>query len=149
MANAEFDKYRIHKGQYWDVYVSDRGYHNLGRIYFWLRGDRSVKFHELTNSEYIEMMYLLRLYWRVLQQRFKADHYNFSYLANETKSHGGHCHVHLVPRYYTRRRYGKAKFHDPNPQAPWQSLRMPEKLALSIGKAIRREAAKLGLEEAP
>lgn len=136
MEPFQYEQLRIHTGTWWDVYVSDRGANNLGRLYFWLRRDGIVDFHELTIDELLELRTLVRRFSAAIRALFKPDGpINFAYLANEP-SHHHHCHYHLVPRYKKPRNFNGQTFIDPTPTKQWTSAPLEPALAQAIGQAI-------------
>lgn len=139
MADPKFDKYRIHNGLWWDVYVSERGGNNLGRIYFWLKRDGHILPDDQTRAEDRELKRLRKAFWQAIKQCFGAEHYNWAYLANEKKSHNRHCHYHLVPRYETGQAFQGVVFRDVNQEGhpEWKSEEMNPELAVAVGRAIK------------
>jgi diadenosine tetraphosphate (Ap4A) HIT family hydrolase len=142
MCDSHFDRFCIERGICWDVYVSDRGGNNIGRIYFWLNREGIVDFDDLTDQELLELRALHSKYKNSLRSLFQFDGpLNFAYLANES-SHGHHCHYHLVPRYKSSRLFAGHEFVDIAWGHQWISKLMPESLTLAIGDAIRQTASK-------
>lgn len=140
MVDLYFDQFRIHRGSYWDVYVSERGGNNLGRLYFWLHRDGIIDFDDLTDDELTELRQLHRTFKQALQKLFNFDGpLNFAYLANE-EAHGHHCHYHMVPRYKTERTFEGVEFKDSAWGHLWESKKMDSKLAIAIGRAVSKEA---------
>ncbi len=143
MTNSYFDKFIVHKGQYWDVYVSERGGNNLGRIYFWLKRDGIVDYDDLTTKELDELRWFYHCFKLALRELFNFDGpLNFAYLANE-EAHGHHCHYHVVPRYKESRSFKDVVFTDVTWGHPWTSAKIDEQLTIAVGKAIMEKAAPL------
>jgi len=139
MTDPHFDKYRILEGIHWQVYISERGGNNLGRLYFWLNRDGIVDYDQLTKEELDELGMLYAAYKQALLQLWKPKLINFAYLANE-ESHGHHCHYHFVPRYKNSRAFNGAIFNDITWGHLWTSEKMADELAIAVGKAITEAA---------
>lgn len=143
MTNPYFDKFILHKGLYWDVYISERGGNNLGRLYFWLHRDGIIDYDDLSGDELDELQKFYRCFKQVLRKLFQYDGpLNFAYLANE-ESHEHHCHYHVVPRYRESRSFREVLFTDTSWGKQWTSLKMDEKLAIKVGEAIMEKAKSL------
>jgi diadenosine tetraphosphate (Ap4A) HIT family hydrolase len=98
MTDSSYDQFLIHPGALWDVYVSEIGRNNLGRLYFWLKRDGIVDYSALTSEERAELLTLHTAFGAALKALWSPELLNFAYLANGL-AHGHHCHWHLVPRY--------------------------------------------------
>lgn len=137
MADSRYDKFLIESGEYWDVYVSEMGLNNLGRIYFWLKRNGIVDTRHLTKPEKEELFALQERFAIALEALFAPDLLNFAYLANH-EGHGHHCHWHLVPRYKQPREFANITFVDFAWGSQWQSARLSNEVTLIVGAAIAR-----------
>jgi diadenosine tetraphosphate (Ap4A) HIT family hydrolase len=140
MTDPTYDQFRIMQGNAWDVYISERGGNNLGRLYLWLKRDGIIDYDELTDAERDELLQLHRTFKKALRQFQPDGPLNFAYLANE-ESHGHHCHYHLVPRYKEPRVFNGVEFIDVSWGHPWTSAGMDSELAISVRKQIMLEVA--------
>lgn len=84
---------------YWSLRVhEDQSY--FGRAVFWLRRPGTMqRIHECTASEFEELRVLLKRYERVLEKLSQPKHMNYAWLGNYFQEHGGHGHMHVIPRY--------------------------------------------------
>ena len=135
--DPHFDKFIVFKGVHWDVYVSERGRNNLGRLYVWLHRDGIIDYDDLTDEERKELLQLFAKFKKILKDLFDFDGpLNFAYLANN-ESHKHHCHYHIVPRYKEPRTFEGVEFVDPTWGTQWKSAMMDEELALALKDKIK------------
>ncbi len=141
-ADSQYDKFLIHKGIFWDAYMSDQGGNNLGRMYFWLKRDGIIDFDDLTKVELLELRALHRVFKCALKKLFSPHLFNFAYLANRPV-HGHHCHWHLVPRYFEIKLFKGVTFLDEAWGKQWVSKKLDDNTAIAIGKRIMKVALEL------
>lgn len=102
----------IKEYRYWTLSINaDQRY--LGRAYAWLvREGTMQRFSEITEEEMAELRIVMREYETVLADLWQPDFMNYAWLANLFKEHGGHGHMHLVPRYEKPRTFEGIEFVD-------------------------------------
>jgi len=105
-------KWTIKEYKYWTLLLNDDQRY-LGRAYVWLvREGGMQRFSEITDEEMNELRIVMREYEAALQELWKPDFMNYAWLANLIAEHGGHGHLHLVPRYKESRTFAGVEFID-------------------------------------
>jgi diadenosine tetraphosphate (Ap4A) HIT family hydrolase len=105
-------KWIIKEYNYWTLMLNeDQRY--LGRAYAWLvREGGMQRFSEITDEEMSELRVLMREYEITVEELWQPDFMNYAWLANLISEHGGHGHMHLVPRYKEPRTFAGVEFFD-------------------------------------
>lgn len=142
VVDSDFAKFLVHRGKYWEVYISERGGNNLGRLYIWLIRDGIVELDALTEEEVKELRHLHRVFKHSLLELWQPKLVNVAQLMNE-ESHGHHCHWHLVPRYPEPRTFEGVSFTDVSWGTQWTSAKMDAELAVRVGEALMQVAGRL------
>jgi diadenosine tetraphosphate (Ap4A) HIT family hydrolase len=107
-----YTKWIIKEYTYWTLLLNDDQRY-LGRAYVWLvREGGMQRFSEITNEEYAELRVVMREYEVALKRLWAPDFMNYAWLANLISSHGGHGHLHLIPRYKDARSFAGIEFID-------------------------------------
>lgn len=97
---------------HWTVLVSDNQNY-LGRMVVWgLREGEMQRYSHLSVDELVELGIALRKTEAALHALFQPDHMNYAWLGNRFDLHGGHGHMHLIPRYIDARYYRLRPYHD-------------------------------------
>ncbi|MDB5237887.1 MAG: hypothetical protein JWM46_157 [Candidatus Kaiserbacteria bacterium] len=97
---------------YWTLSIHDDQRY-LGRSYLWLvREGGMQRLSELTADEYAELKMIMTEYEAALKALWNPDHMNYSWLGNLIAEHGGHGHMHLIPRYKEDRVLRDITFND-------------------------------------
>lgn len=89
--------------KHWILLLHERQRY-LGRAVIWLaRPGEMQKFSDLMHDELLELQVITREYEDVLKRMgWRPDHMNYMMLGNFFHEHGGHGHMHVVPRYAPR-----------------------------------------------
>lgn len=100
---SKFDEFIIKRYRYWTLYIHENQSY-LGRAFLWLNrpGDMQRLTH-LTIEETLELRFALGKYEDVLRKLWSPDHMNYAWLGNHMHQHGGHGHMHIIPRYKSKR----------------------------------------------
>lgn len=102
----------IKEYQYWTLSIHDDQRY-LGRAYVWLvREGGMQRFSEITDEEMAELRVVMREYEAALGELWQPDFMNYMWLANLFHAHGGHGHMHFVPRYEKPRTFKGTEFVD-------------------------------------
>lgn len=102
----------IKEYQYWTILLHEEQRY-LGRAYVWLvREGEMQRFSGLTDEEYTELQMVIREYEKALGTLWSPDFMNYAWLANYFHEHGGHGHMHLIPRYKGERVFADTTFVD-------------------------------------
>jgi len=130
----------IKEYRYWTVLLhEDQRY--LGRAVVWLvREGTMQRFSEITEEEYLELKKVMREYETVLNRLWQPDFMNYLWLANLFDMHGGHGHLHLVPRYKDERIFADTSFTDGRwgkNYTPHEDFKPPEDVLIQIRDALR------------
>lgn len=102
----------IKEYKYWTLGLNaDQRY--LGRAYVWLLREGGMqRFSEISDEEMAELRVIMRDYEMALQKLSQPDFMNYCWLANLIAEHGGHGHMHLIPRYKEPRTFNGIEFVD-------------------------------------
>lgn len=85
----------------------------LGRAVAWLvRPGQMQDYFDCTSEEKAELEILVAQYKRAMSILWQPDKYNYAWLANLHQLHGGHGHMHLIPRYKEPRSFAGLEFVD-------------------------------------
>lgn len=105
----------IREYEYWTLAIHDDQTY-LGRCYVWLlREGVMQEFTDLTTNELIEVQFIAKQWRSALDTiGWRPEFTNTAMLGNLFEQHGGHGHVHLIPRYKYPRTYKGIHFVDPN-----------------------------------
>lgn len=132
----EFAHLIIKEYQSWRLYLNaDQRY--FGRSYVWLTS-RHVDMHQLTDltrAEAQELFSIMRAFGKIACSRLLAATVNACWLGNEVRTHRGHGHMHLIPRYIGKLEFNKRRFIDERfgrNYAPYEKLILPHDELLDI-----------------
>jgi diadenosine tetraphosphate (Ap4A) HIT family hydrolase len=98
--------------RFWTLSVhGDQKY--LGRSVVWLvREGEMQRFSAITDEEAAELRMVIKEYEAALTKLWKPDFMNYAWLANNYHEHGGHGHMHLIPRYKDDREFNGRIYRD-------------------------------------
>lgn len=132
----------IKEYQYWTLSIHEEQRY-LGRAYAWLvREGGMQRFSEISDEEMAEFRVVLKEYEAALDRLWKPDFMNYMWLANLFAEHGGHGHMHLVPRYQSARTFEGIEFVDDKwgknctPSTPFGAS---QEVVFKIRDALKRE----------
>jgi diadenosine tetraphosphate (Ap4A) HIT family hydrolase len=102
---------------HWTLSIHENQYY-LGRCYIWRVSEGGMqRLSEITPEELLELQEVLKEFEVALKKLWQPDHMNYAWLGNLFHQHGGHGHMHVIPRYkasrtfegrvYTDERWGK------------------------------------------
>ena len=131
----------IKRYQRWTLLLNqDQRY--LGRAVLWLKREGGMqRLSDLTLAEFREMRTALREYDRAIREEWRADHMNDAWLGNFFHEHGGHGHMHLIPRYKEERIVAGVKFVDGRwgkNYTTYEPYRPKEHVFFAIRDALRK-----------
>jgi diadenosine tetraphosphate (Ap4A) HIT family hydrolase len=110
--HPEFVPLIIREYEHWTLLVSDNQNYP-GRMVIWLlRPGNMQRFSELTPDEAVELTKVCRHAEFSLAHLFKPAHINYEWQGNLFHLHGGHGHMHLIPRYTFPIRYRGKQYFD-------------------------------------
>lgn len=141
--DPRFAPYSLLKGGNWRMYLNSGDQRYLGRSYLWLcsRHVDRMLFHDLSPLERNELFNLSRRFWKALNALGWAPSLlNECWLGNEVSVHGGHGHLHLIPRYEAPPVFRGRSFPDHQwgrNYAPHEKLVLPYEEVLLIRDALR------------
>jgi diadenosine tetraphosphate (Ap4A) HIT family hydrolase len=96
----------VHEGPRWTIAVN-RNQNLLGKTMLVLNRP-CTSIVEVTSEEWMVLHDLLQVLVHTLTALFTADHFNFAFLMNQD----AHVHLHVIPRYATRREWNGHRFDD-------------------------------------
>ena len=130
----------IKEYQYWTLLLNDDQRY-LGRAYVWLvREGGMQRFSEITDVEYTELRIVMREYENALKELWDPDFMNYAWLANLFSEHGGHGHLHLIPRYQDSRTFAGIDFVDGRwgkNFSPYEALKPSEEILIQLRDALK------------
>ncbi len=110
--DLEYKGWILKEYKYWTLLLHEEQRY-LGRSYVWLlRYGGMQKFSEITDEEYAELRLIIREYEKAIDKIWKPDFMNYAWLGNIFTHHGGHGHLHLIPRYEKEREFAGQNFID-------------------------------------
>lgn len=94
----------IKEYDHWTLLLYEKATSHLGRAVVWLaREGEMQRYSQLSTEELVELQRVLKEYELALEALWKPDHMNYMWLGNFFHEHGGHGHMHVLPRYKTPR----------------------------------------------
>lgn len=109
----KYQKTIIKEYEHWTLLLHDNPGPYLGRAVVWLaRAGGMQRFSDLAPHESLELTRILKEYEHALHAVWKPDHMNYAWLGNLFHEHGGHGHMHVIPRYAVVREFLGAEFKD-------------------------------------
>jgi diadenosine tetraphosphate (Ap4A) HIT family hydrolase len=137
-----YAKWLIKPYFHWALFLNeDQRY--LGRAYLWLLREGGMqRFSEITDAENAELRIAIREYEQALEEIWQPDFMNYAWLANLIVEHGGHGHLHLIPRYQRRREFAGITFLDGRwgkNYVPSKEFRPPEEVLINIRDTLKRK----------
>lgn len=139
----KYEKFKIREYPCWTLYLHSNQYY-IGRCYAWLKREGEMqRFSSITSEELFELHdSVMPGYEAAVNRLWKPGFINNAWLCNEFHTHGGHGHMHLIPRYKHPVRFFKHEFRDNqwgHNYAPYPKLKLPKKMLLRIRDALRNE----------
>lgn len=144
MNDRSLDEYyvpfTIKEYTYWILQIhEDQRY--LGRCCAWLvRPGGMQRFSHITDEEMAELRVLMREYETAIEKISRPDFMNYAWLANLIEQHGGHGHLHLIPRYEQPRSFAGIEFVDGRwgkNFSPYDAFKPPREIVFQLRDAIR------------
>lgn len=149
------EKYRSLEPQYVPLILKEYAYFTLllnddqrylGRAYLWLvREGGMQRLSEITPEEYIELKKIILEYEDALKSLWSPDFMNYAWLANLFAEHGGHGHMHLIPRYKEARTFAGMSFIDGRwgkNFTPNEELKPSQEVLFQIRDALKEKLSK-------
>ncbi len=134
----------IKEYRYWTLSIHDDQRY-LGRAYVWLvREGGMQRFSEITDEEMAELRIILKEYEAAAAMLWRPDFMNYAWLANLFSEHGGHGHMHLIPRYKEARQFADTEFVDGRwgkNFSPSEPFEVEEEILVQIRDALKSELA--------
>ena len=128
--------------KYWTLLLNDDQRY-LGRAYVWLvREGEMQRFSEISDEEMIELRVVIREYETALKELWNPDFMNYAWLANLFSKHGGHGHMHLIPRYKDSRAFATIEFVDGRwgkNFTPSEEFKLTQSVLFEIRDALKNE----------
>ena len=88
--------------KHWELYLADQRY--LGRCVAWIKRDTPMlDLNDLSKEEHTELFELIAAWKMAISNLWQPDLFNYAWLGNYIHEHGGHGHMHLIPRYESER----------------------------------------------
>ncbi len=98
-SEPQYDKFILKEYSHWTLFLHDNQSY-LGRAYVWLaRESRREKLSAISIDERDELWIILSNYEKALDAIWGPAHMNYAWLGNLFAEHGGHGHMHIIPRY--------------------------------------------------
>lgn len=140
--SPEYARWAVKEYRYWTLLVHDDQRY-LGRAYAWLvREGGMQRLSGISDEEMTELRVVINEYEAALQELWQPDFMNYAWLANLFAEHGGHGHMHLIPRYKEARTFEGVGFVDGrwgSNFTPNDPFKVEESLLEKIRDAIKNE----------
>lgn len=134
--SEEFERFKLKSYKFWDLYLDKAQFPYLGRCYAAAKRPEADVIGDMTKDERDELFNSVFPEWEsVVKALFSLDRPNLAILGNTWN----HLHVHLIPRYNSKRIFEGIEFIDPNPKgnyAPYPKRDLDEKVLLKIRDLI-------------
>lgn len=138
-----FKEYNIKEYDYWEsqIYVDDQYY--IGRSVIVLKSRHITDINDLSNNEINELFEdALQDLTEGIDSLFSPDRYNYSSLGNGYE----HLHLHVVPRYSSKRYYGGKEFDDEffgqNYSQNYEKIKLDDNLLIELRNTIKEHIRK-------
>ena len=135
-----FVQWILKEYEHWTLLLNDDQRY-LGRAYVWLvREGGMQRFSEISDEEIAELRVVMRQYEDALNALWQPDFMNYAWLANLFSAHGGHGHLHLIPRYKEPRTFDGVEFVDGRwgkNFSPSEEYRPADDVLVSIRDSLR------------
>ncbi len=97
---ATYEQLKLKDYRFWVLFLHRNQYY-LGRSYAWLkRPGEMQRLSELNHAERNELFdAVLPQFESATASLWRPDHMNYAWLGNHIETHGGHGHLHIIPRY--------------------------------------------------
>jgi diadenosine tetraphosphate (Ap4A) HIT family hydrolase len=136
-----FSKLKIHEFSNWEVYLHECQCY-LGWVYILHRDKNKLDLLDINDADFVDLKKIVVGVKDVVRTLFFPDMFNYASLGNEFRR----LHVHIIPRYKTKREFCHTNFNDNNwghNYAPYDKSFFPNDLVvLSIKKVIQEELCK-------
>ena len=110
--DPQYKQFIVKEYKHWTLLIHDDQRY-LGRAYVWLvREGGMQRLSEITDEESAELRIVIREYEDSMKNLWNPDFMNYAWLANLIAQHGGHGHLHLIPRYKEPRMFAGIEFTD-------------------------------------
>ncbi|OGG45673.1 hypothetical protein A2673_03915 [Candidatus Kaiserbacteria bacterium RIFCSPHIGHO2_01_FULL_50_13] len=144
---ADYERWKLYESEYWILYLRADDQRYLGRAYAWLKREGKMQlFSGLSIDELADLRAVLKKYEGAVARLWKPalmpEHFNYLWLGNEIDKHGGHGHMHIVPRYSIRRMFAGVTFVDENWKGnytPHNRVQLTKKTLKQLVDRLRRE----------
>ena len=143
------EKYRwsiLKEYPYWTLLLHEKPGPFLGRGVVWLTRDGTMqRFSSVTPDELSELQLVLKEYECAVEALWKPDHMNYLWLGNFFHEHGGHGHMHVIPRYKETRSFEGLLLKDVqygNLHSPFEQVEYGHERLLRMHGAILAELNK-------
>lgn len=103
----DYNALKIEDFDFWSLYLNEYQCY-LGRVYILAKREDAKDFLEMTESETHELFEIAKKVKEALFDLFQPDLMNYASLGNIFR----HLHVHLIPRYKTKRIFNGIEFED-------------------------------------
>lgn len=135
----DYSQQLIKKYSYWDLVLNKYQSQFIGMCLAWALRDNADEVSDMNLDEREELFSVIVPEWQTaIRKLFNHDRSNLAIIGNEMP----HLHVHLVPRYYSPRKFYDKEFIDPNPKGifyPLDRTELPLELLLQIRDDIKAQ----------
>jgi len=110
-----FDWTVIHNYRLWSLRINVKQANNFCRAMAWLNREGNMRSITLLSKPERDELWdkIVPKYEQVMDGLFHPDRYNYLWAGNLENEHGGHGHLHLVPRYSAPVQFEGVSFVDP------------------------------------
>ena len=106
MTTTDYECWKLYETGRWSLYLLADDQRYLGLGYAWLKREGKMQlFSDLSTDELLELRMVLKKYEFAVAHLTDTEfgctpeHFNYLWLGNDIDKHGGHGHMHIVPRY--------------------------------------------------
>ncbi|MBN2052476.1 hypothetical protein JW756_03155 [Candidatus Woesearchaeota archaeon] len=132
-----YEQFKIKNFDRWGLYLHEKQFPYIGRCYAWAIRPEADKVSDMNLDEREELFSTIIPLWeKVISEIYGEIRPNIAIFGNETP----HLHAHLIPRFYSPRKFYGIEFIDPNPTgnyAPYPKKNIPLEVLLKIRDDIK------------
>jgi diadenosine tetraphosphate (Ap4A) HIT family hydrolase len=140
--DVDYEQWVLRTYKYWKLYLKFDDQRYLGRSYAWLIRDTGPQsLPDIAIEEWLELRRIIKQYQRVVGELWHPNLINYAWLCNEVDVHGGHGHMHFIPRYKTPRQFGERIFPDHNwgkNYTPHEPFKLSEHELIALRDYLKR-----------
>lgn len=141
--DPHYFQYNVKEYEHWTLRIEEKQRY-LGQAVIWLEREGDMqRLSSLSAPERDELWgKVLPEYEAAMANLWHPDHMNYSWLGNFFGMHSGHGHMHMIPRYASKREFAGEVFEDlqwGKHYKPYPTALRSESVVFAVRDALRAE----------